>query len=317
MTNKDGYAFFRHVPHELYRFQAKAEGYSQLRGEIGLERRPQGTFRIALRAPIRLKVRVEGCPPGKSVGSLSLLVRRAGAREITTLATKTDPIPDADSVVHGTAEICDPGHYAITIVAESWKWSVDDFLVADGADAEIVVQRPTGATVRGRVVDDQDSVVFASAIEWVREGDGLVRRQSVDREGRFQVEVVPPGEYRAVVDLDSKRLEVPGDTFTVTDRDLDDVVLRLQGGRVSGRLAGSQGRPDAVVIYRRARSDDDVDFERVDARGEFTTPRLCPGRWRFVAGVLDAEDVTESGVAIEIVVGDVGDVKGVEIPPIQ
>ncbi|MGE3172984.1 MAG: carboxypeptidase regulatory-like domain-containing protein [Planctomycetota bacterium] len=152
--------------------------------------------------------------------------------------------------------------------------------------------------IRGRVLADGGPGA-AATLALTRVECGTLASYGTADDGRFELQLLPPGTYRAVVQSrEHPHLRVPafelaaGATVDLGDLQLD------RGGRVRGRLLGPNGQPAAGVVCRV------VDTREADAGlcensdSEYRTPLLPAGDYTLL---LQGNDIAAQRVALRVV----------------
>lgn len=242
-----------------------------------------------------------------------------------------------DGEGRATFEGLDPGEYEVSLEPEGgvqFGGDQDDWLmrfanqksvdvtVEAGEQLEVVVGGPsaTAVTVRGRITRHGEPVAGALVMTFPAKGgsgrpEGAVR---ADDEGRYQLRVDGPGEWRFQVGGDF------GDRVTF-DEELPEgqkevtLDFEIPEARIEGVVTGPGGElVEELRLSLVAAESDGADaqtgwfgqrFAATDEKGHFSFENLAPGRYNLRAGGSDSFGFTERGadygrVIVEVEVED-------------
>ncbi|MFN0241643.1 MAG: carboxypeptidase regulatory-like domain-containing protein [Planctomycetota bacterium] len=170
--------------------------------------------------------------------------------------------------------------------------------------------RVSTTTLRGLVKKHADDAPLAEAVvilereeQSVNGGFTFAGRGFSDRRGRFALEWLPPGRYRATAFPTRGRLApARSELFTVADRvELADIVLALAPGaalevHVRDAVGHAVARAAVDFVDERGAVMQHTIEDVTDARGRLSVPAMSPGRWTIrvrAAGFALAERALE------------------------
>jgi hypothetical protein len=212
--------------------------------------------------------------------------------------------PDAqgDYIVRGVP----PGRAEVHVTANMSRHTTRSLDVPADKDAVLDIVFPLGARLSGRVT--QDGKPAAGRNIWVRSAgggsdDGYQARTNQD--GRYEVEGVPPGEYRVSVDQDANRVvAVAGDAVVNIDIPLVQLGGRVveEGGTVpivgaGVHLTGSERQTAHVRNYRE--TDDFGQFRLTGVEpGEVVLTVYQPGYEMYREKILYSSPITNKMITL-------------------
>jgi hypothetical protein len=157
--------------------------------------------------------------------------------------------------------------------------------------------------ITGRVVADHSGEPLASArVRVVRVGQRLLAAdRDTDRDGRFSVQGLPPGDFRLEVSKSNY-----ADTVVQISDDAQATVRLVRFGVIAGRVidANAQAIAGAFVFVRAEGEADAAPLRRAggsaitDAKGEYRVHGLFPGRYVVAASMANSQGSTRGGAAI-------------------
>lgn len=221
---------------------------------------------VALAPAAALSVRARGFEPGKRI---DLRVVPTGTRPRRTMAWSTprtthgEEVGDDGALAHLFRGL-EPGTYAVTATQRRSGFGEAFGIVAlPGRTVEVVIDRWSGESVRGQVVDRDSGLPLPGLRVSVAPGPGGaserasregLARQTTGPAGRFQIDGVPPGSAKVRVRTAEGRHLGTRDIMVVEGNATRELTVRLPApctirGRVEGH-AGA-GATTQVVAVRR------------------------------------------------------------------
>ena len=172
-----------------------------------------------------------------------------------------------------------------------WRLTVQHELYADStedvrsAEDEVRLVLPSGASLRGRVLDDWDDAPVVGARVAVR---GRRVWNAVTRDdGSFELQRLPTGNYTVSITNQGFMEATASAALTAGARGIEDVELDpirlIPGGSVSGTVVDALGAPVSGAEVAWGAPPGWRDAARTDARGQFTVEGAPPGEVSLVA----------------------------------
>lgn len=233
-----------------------------------------------------------------------------------------------------------PGRHTIEVTEETGARPARPVSVEVPAERDVEDLRialAEGGEVRGRVVDAAGSPVARAGVA-LTGAELAIRSATTDDDGRFVLEGVAPGRYRASASRRGVALrrpeqgpdDVDGVPVEVRLAATAEVELRVeaQDGRISGQVVDGTGGPivDASITWAREADGPAAAGRRLllargdwpllsDGDGRFEIAGLAPGRYaiqaeRGGAGGAGLTEHVEVGAAVTIAVAEVGEIGG-------
>ncbi len=250
------------------------------------------------------------CPPRRVVlraDTPPLLLRLSPAiRAEVTVVDRTTDQPVEDAVVEVLDRFSDtpfrsgvtgsdgkvalrgmpPDGYAVTVSAPGYRTAVEPFPPRAGLRWTMTVRLAPGVAVRGRVVDQEDGPVEMATILPMAPAEALfvatprLASHTVlsGAGGEFTI-TLDPGRFRLIA-THPRYLKGSSEVFTVADRPVDGVVIRVdRGGSINGTVVRADGSPAPYATVRSsasARHDLGTGMRQTltDGNGRFTIEGL-------------------------------------------
>ena len=153
--------------------------------------------------------------------------------------------------------------------------------------ASPLTAQPAPASIRGRVVADDNDRPLRRALVTLARGDRRVRPVLTDEEGRFEIQLPDPAAALVVGKAGYASTIVEPDRRTVSNRELE---IRLpRGAAMSGRVTARSGAPviAARVVARRVETATSTNAETFEADsddlGEYRIGGLPAGQYAVSA----------------------------------
>jgi hypothetical protein len=280
-TGADGRVRFRHVMREPYLLDLDRKGWRARSETIDLARIGP-VHRARLRPADRLTFRFVG-GPRRMGGSIS--VRMGDVRQPTRHLQRFGELAPDGTFVTDTPL---PGSWCATVESEVWNGKVAPFEVPEQGPVEVPIHVARHARVQGDLRDAAGAPIAAVYIQFQGiEGSGFSHplpsvRGHPDKEGRFQVDLVP-GRYQVLVQAgDQFAYPDPGEV-EVPPSGVPHLPIRLEGGSVSGNVVGCPAPDKHLIQLRRWDGTKWVHRGAVEPHddGRFRAHWLTPGRWQL------------------------------------
>lgn len=256
--------------------------------------RPRGELALVLAPPAALRGAVTGPGGEPAPGAAVVALRIAPGAVGETVTDRRAAAAGAD----GAFELPDlaPGTWRVRARAPGRAPSEDvELALPDGArelalalavPARVagVVVAPDGATVSGAVVSTGDA---GPALLSGRDGDALPTAVT-DERGRFELAELRPGELALVARADGFASSEALPLAVAAGEERAGLRLELRrGARLTGRVFGEGGRPDAGCTVNLVRWNAGGTFAvrlaTADGEGRFAFEGVDPGTWQVVA----------------------------------
>ncbi|MCY0986328.1 carboxypeptidase-like regulatory domain-containing protein [Nannocystis sp. ILAH1] len=290
------------------------------------------TWRVKAGRAIRGKV--------VDAGGAAVLAETVSAQPVTASLRGTIPVsgptgPDGSFSLAGLV----PGSYELEVSPGPGRPQPPRRVVEVLADRDledVVIALPDGGVVQGRVIDSEGRPVARASMHLRGEQDG--GQQECDDEGRFVLQGVAPGRYRATASIDFTPLKRPGQgpdelpgvwvearLGSVTEVE---IVVEGRGGRISGQVIDGSGGPiaDAMLDWVREADIGGSAVSRMsvisprqptlsDGNGRFEISGLSPGFYTIRASRHDepgegrVEHVPVNGATV-LTIPDTGEIGG-------
>jgi hypothetical protein len=135
--------------------------------------------------------------------------------------------------------------------------------------------RAETAAMRGKVVDQMDRSVAAASV-WAVDEAGRIHEGRSGPNGEFELQALPPGEYRLAAQLESQSSDPLGPLPLAPGDDVRGLVLKLlPGARLSGRVLDLRSH-EPIAGARVAIAATPLAVT-ADAHGHFDLPAILPG----------------------------------------
>jgi hypothetical protein len=261
-TNDTGQFSFNHMPPGRYKVSADTSaGSARHEFMLGQDEIKDGiTLIVGAGRSIRGTVRGLRADQLQSVGILLRSEAKVSARPDEWGAYALNGVP--------------PGHAVMTVFSPGLRFEKQVDVPAD-QDVTLDIVFPTGARLSGLVT--QGGKPAASRNVWMRpvdnESDALYRA-TTSADGQYEIEGVPPGDYRLRADEDiSRAITIAGDAVLNIDIPLVQLSARVveEGGAVPIVGANVYVRGSAPETARVGGDEQTDDF------GRFTLTGIEPG----------------------------------------
>ncbi|MGE3352593.1 MAG: sigma-70 family RNA polymerase sigma factor [Planctomycetota bacterium] len=190
-----------------------------------------------------------------------------------------------------------------------FRGSVD---VPPGGTAELAIELPAGATVRGRVVDERGHPVAGATVSEGRYGELDSAWVRTDADGRFALDSLSPGSHQ--LQAAHQEIGTCAASFDLAAGEVREWTAALEAGpTIRGHVVDETGRPlegitvqvkshDAMQpLWRTAVTGADGRFALRGLRQEpFALTAMPKGVWTFASTTLDP--VLPGGDDVEVVV---------------
>jgi protocatechuate 3,4-dioxygenase beta subunit len=198
-----------------------------------------------------------------------------------------------------TAEALAAWEAKVTVFADVEGWPpfrAGEVLARPGETVHLgMLSRPAGRTLRGRVLGPGDKGVGELSIKLHLPNVRFARIATTKADGSFVFSDLPPWEGR--LEIWSSRY--PPVKMRIPPRERGPIVIRVsEGGFIRGRVTNADGTPAAETKVHLCPAGPDGSFDqcisqgwcpRTDAKGNFATRALNPGRYKLRVWVKGGE----------------------------
>jgi 5-hydroxyisourate hydrolase-like protein (transthyretin family) len=264
-TNETGKFSFNHMPAGNYRVSADTSAGSAMQEFVlGQDENKEG-ISLIVGAGRSIRGTVRGLPPAQ-LQKAHILLRRES--DVAVFSARPDE--RGSYALHGVP----PGHAVINVFGTSLQFAKQVDVPAD-QDIALDIVFPTGARLSGRVT--QGGKPAANRKVWmvpVENKSDVLYRASTSEDGQYEIEALPPGDYRLRADEDiSRSITMAGDAVLDIDIPVAQLSARIveQGSAVPIVGANVYVRGSAPETAR-VRGD-----KQTDDFGQVTLTGIEPG----------------------------------------